>query len=149
MTSDKYGPAQEVSFADGYPLLMISEESLSQLNEKLTHPIKMDRFRANLIVKGGHPHIEDEYHDIQVGKVRLKALKPCSRCSVITIDQATTQKTKEPLATLSEYRKVGNKVLFGQNLILQSSDDYEFKVGDLVTFSNKKARDPKQDAKRI
>ncbi len=141
LTSRKYAPSQEVSFADGYPFLIISEESLEFLNKKLPQPVEMNRFRANFIVKGLDPHGEDDYHDIQIGQVHFTGVKPCARCSVVTINQSNIEKSKEPLFTLSTYRKVGKKVLFGQCLLVQKSDNDTVQLGDEVTLSNKKIKD--------
>lgn len=138
MTSPKYPPAQEVSFADGYPFLLLSEESLQHLNEKLKQPVELDRFRANFIITGAHPHVEDEYQDYQIGAAHFKAVKPCARCTVITVDQKNGAVGKEPLKTLSQYRKTGNKVLFGQNLVLESSEKCTVQIGDIVQGLNKK-----------
>ncbi len=139
LTSPKYTPSSEVSLADGYPFLMISERSVSFLNQKLTKPVEMGRFRANLIIKGDpSPHIEDDYQFYIIGGVKFKAIKPCARCNVITINQATTEQDPEPIQVLTKYRKRNNKIYFGQNLILEKSDHYTIKVGDQVDFLNKK-----------
>lgn len=138
MTPTKYAPSQEVSFADGYPYLIISEESLGLLNEKLKAPIDIDRFRANFIIKGGNPHIEDEYNYIKIGEVELQCVKPCARCTVVTINQKNATKSAEPLATLAKYRRKENKILFGQNLILKGKNQGEVKIGDPILFSDKK-----------
>lgn len=107
----------EVSFADGYPYLILGTASLDQLNTKLEKPVKIDRFRANIIVNTSIPHIEDE-----LGKYKLSGLdflldKLCARCQVVTIDQQNAEKSKEPLKTLAEYRKKLNKVYFGMNAV--------------------------------
>lgn len=114
----KYAISNEsVSFADAMPYLLISEASLDDLNSRLTNPVTMDRFRPNLVVSGTEPFEEDEWDMIQVGTVRLKIVKPCARCIMTTIAQETGKSGKEPLATLSTFRKEGNKIHFGQNLI--------------------------------
>ncbi|SEA38271.1 MOSC domain-containing protein [Pedobacter hartonius] len=106
-----------VSFADGYPCLIISQASLDGLNGKLTDPVRMDRFRPNLVFTGGEPHIEDKFTSFYLGDTLFSAVKPCARCVLTTIDQQTGAKGQEPLKTLAGYRTVGKKVLFGQNLI--------------------------------
>ena len=51
--SPDYGrPGDIVSFADGYPLLLISQASLDDLNARLERPIVMERFRPNIVVEG-------------------------------------------------------------------------------------------------
>lgn len=106
-----------VSFADGYPCLIIGQSSLDGLNGKLELPVRMDRFRPNFVFTGGTPHIEDSFNDFYIGSNLFSAVKPCARCVLITIDQQTGNKGQEPLRTLAGYRTVGKKIMFGQNLL--------------------------------
>lgn len=105
------------SFADGYPILLISEESLQDLNTRLEAPVPMNRFRPNLVVRGCEPFAEDNWNRIRVGGVELALVKPCARCIVTTIDKATLERSKEPLKTLGKYRKHKLGAIFGQNVI--------------------------------
>ena len=77
----------------------------------------MDRFRPNFIISTEAPFIEDELDEFQIGEAIFKRVKPCSRCVITTTDQLTGERSKEPLKTLSKYRKYGQKIFFGQNLI--------------------------------
>lgn len=104
-------------FADGYPILIISEESLQELNSKLETPVPMNRFRPNLVIKGGKPSAEDGWNKIKIGDVELALVKPCARCVVTTIDKVTLEQSKEPLKTLAKYRKHKLGAIFGQNVI--------------------------------
>jgi len=114
----KYAENQEqVSFADAFPYLLISQASLDELNSRLAVPVPMNRFRPNIVVSGALPFEEDTWAEIQVGEVRFKVAKPCARCVLTTVDQETGTKALEPLATLAQYRSIDNKVMFGQNLI--------------------------------
>ena len=106
-----------VSFADAFPLLLISESSLGDLNARLTKPVPMNRFRPSIVVRECEAFAEDRWKRIRLGEVVLHIVKPCSRCVTTTVDQATGIRGKEPLATLSQYRKIGDKVFFGQNAI--------------------------------
>jgi uncharacterized protein len=110
-------PNDIVGFADAYPFLLISEASLEDLNQRLEKPVLMNRFRPNLVVSGCKPFEEDTWKWIRIGKIPFKVAKPCSRCTVITIDQSTGEKEQEPFKTLSGYRMHNKKVMFGQNLI--------------------------------
>jgi uncharacterized protein YcbX len=112
----------EVSFADGAPVLLISEASLAELNRRLEQPIGIDRFRPNLVVTADAPHAEDEWDSIVIGKARLDVAWPCSRCALTTLDPATGQRDPagEPMRTLLSYRKRERSVYFGQNLIPRS-----------------------------
>jgi hypothetical protein len=106
-----------VSFADAYPFLLISEASLADLNSRLQSPLPMKRFRPNLVVGGCEPFEEDTWKLIRIGGIDFHVVKPCSRCTITTIDPATAMRGEEPLATLSTYRSRNGKVYFGQNLI--------------------------------
>ena len=132
-----------VSFADGYPLMLIGEASLADLNEKIAEkandhdkeppfPLPMDRFRPNLVVKGSESFEEDKWRTIRIGVTLFRSTKPCERCVVTTVDQATGEfDGKEPLRTLASFRTAKNllpdtyekrglsatAVLFGQNLL--------------------------------
>jgi uncharacterized protein len=112
-----YEPARLVSFADAFPFLLVSEASLAELDRRLERPVPMDRFRPNLVVSGCAPHAEDCWRRIRIGDVPFTVAKPCSRCVVVTTDQSTGERHREPLATLATYRRSGDKVMFGQNLI--------------------------------
>ncbi len=129
--SGKYAVNNEtVSFADGFPYLAIGNSSLNELNRRLDRPVPMDRFRPNLVFEKGDPFAEDHFDEFTAGDVRFKAVKPCGRCVVTTVDQNTGKKGKEPLVTLSGFRKKDNKILFGQNLICL--DEGKVSVGDLL-----------------
>lgn len=104
-------------FADGYPILIISEESLQDLNSRLETPVPMNRFRPSIVVKGCEPYAEDTWNRIQLGDVKLAIVKPCARCEVTTIDKETLERRKEPLKTLGKYRKHALGAIFGQNVI--------------------------------
>ncbi len=126
-------PGVRVGFADGFPFLLISEESLADLNRRLVDPLPMNRFRPNLVVSGGEPYAEDGWRKIEIGGVRLEVVKPCERCLVTTTDQATGERGKEPLRTLATYRKVGSEVMFGQNVVHENTG--RLRVGDVVTIA--------------
>ena len=108
----------KVSFADGYPVMILGTASLELLNSKLTDPVGFDRFRPNIVVQTNRAHEEDSWEYVQTGTARLKIIKPCARCIITTIDQSNGTKGKEPLRTLSTYRKESNNVLFGANAIM-------------------------------
>ncbi len=104
---------KEVSAADSQPLLIIGEASLVDLNGRLNQAVEMKRFRPNLVFEGGTPYEEDNWQSFTIGKCSFAGVKPCARCQVITINPQSTLREKEPLQTLSLYRKVGNGVNFG------------------------------------
>ena len=107
----------QVSFADGFSFLLISDASLAALNERLDIPVPMRRFRPNIVVSGCDPHEEDWWDRIRIGDIEFSVVKPCSRCVMTTVDTQLGVKTGQPLRTLASYRRDGNSILFGQNLI--------------------------------
>ncbi|MCF6235517.1 MAG: MOSC domain-containing protein [Gammaproteobacteria bacterium] len=110
----------QTAFSDGFPLLLISQASLDDLNERLEVPIEMARFRPNLVVDGCDAFAEDGWKRLRVGPVTFRVVKPCSRCVIPCIDLLTGKRGQEPLRTLSRYRRRDNQVYFGQNLIAES-----------------------------
>ncbi len=126
-------PGDEVSFADGFPLLLLCEASLNDLNSRLDEAVSMRRFRPNLVVDGEQPYAEDNWQRLRVGEVEFAGVKNCSRCVFTTVDPDTGIKhpDKEPLRTLSSYRRrPEGGVYFGQNLIPRSGGI--IRVGDAV-----------------
>ena len=122
--------ATRVSFADGYPLLLISEESLADLNRRLSRPVPMNRFRPNLVLAGAEAYAEDAWKKIEIGGMPLRVVKPCLRCAITTTDQVTTERGREPLRTLATYRRVNGEVMFGQNVVHETTG--RLRVGDTV-----------------
>ena len=123
---------ENVSLADAYPFLIIGQSSLDDLNTRLPDPVPMNRFRPNFVFAGpgAAPYQEDEWSNLAIGKVRFVAVKKSDRCVMTTVNQDTGEKGPEPLRTLSSYRKEGNKVYFGQNLV--ALDEGKVSVGDPV-----------------
>ncbi|HEY6503407.1 MAG TPA: MOSC N-terminal beta barrel domain-containing protein [Chitinophagaceae bacterium] len=119
-----------VSLADGYPLLIIGQSSLDDLNKRLDDPLPMNRFRPNIVFTGGEPFEEDDWNQFRIGQNRFAGVKPCSRCVLTTVDQDTGIKGKEPLTTLATFRMRDNKIYFGQNLI--PIDHAEITEGDEI-----------------
>ena len=124
-------PGTTVSFADGYPLLCTTNASLQELNGRLFEPVPMERFRPNVVVSGSQPFEEDTWKRLRIGEVKFSVVKPCTRCVITTVDQDTASQGKEPLRTLSSFRKRNGKVYFGENLvpentgIIQRGDEVE------------------------
>lgn len=121
-----------VSLADGYPLLVIGQSSLDDLNTRLQTPVPMNRFRPNVVFSGGDAFEEDTWSRFKIGNNSFAAVKRCGRCAMPGVDQATGIMGKEPIATLNKYRKEDGKVLFGMNLI--PLDHLEIHEGDEITF---------------
>ena len=129
-----YAKNKIVSFADGYPFMIIGQSSLDDLNSRMEKPLPMNRFRTNFVFTGGKPFEEDGWKKIKLGDVEFEAVKPCARCVITTTNQETAERLHEPLFTLSKYRKFDNKVMFGMNLVSESTG--MVKVGDIIEPSN-------------
>ena len=113
-----YGkPTDTVAFSDGFPFLLISENSLVSLNSHMALDLPMTRFRPNLVVSGCESYAEDSWREIRIGAIDFRLPKPCSRCSITVINPETAEISKEPLHTLNRTRKWQNKVYFGQNAL--------------------------------
>jgi len=125
-------PGDEVSFADGYPLLLISQAALDLLNGRLAQPVPMLRFRPNLVVAGTAAHAEDTWKRVRIGGIAFDVVKPCTRCVFTTVDFSRGERSTdgEPLRTLATYRRTPSGVTFGQNLIARGGGT--LRVGDMV-----------------
>lgn len=109
-----------VSFADGYPLLVISQGSLDELNRRSSEKHAMAQFRPNLVVNDCAPFAEDKWKRIKIGEVEFAVVKPCERCVLTTVDVKTGRfkTSREPLKTLAQFRaNEHGGVFFGQNLV--------------------------------
>jgi len=123
-------PGDMVGFADGYPVLVVGESSLAELNSKLDAPLPMNRFRANITVKGWEPHEEDGWRKLRVGNLTLRAAKQCARCSVPATDQETGEVGVEPLRALAKYRLKDQKIYFGAYYVPEQCGT--LRVGDTI-----------------
>lgn len=129
----RYAPkGQHVSFADGFPFLIIGQASLDDLNSRLARPLPMNRFRPNFVFTGGKPFEEDTWGNIEIGKLKFQCVKPCARCIIPTTDQETATRTAEPLKTLATFRKAGKKILFGQNMVWLEEATTLVRTGDTI-----------------
>jgi uncharacterized protein YcbX len=128
----------EVGFADGYPLLFISEASLQDLNARLSAAgkarVPMSRFRPNVVLADCPPYAEDTWARAEINGIRFDLVKPCARCVMTTVDPQTAQQPEpqEPLATLASYRRGPKGALFGQNVIHRGQG--VLSVGDPLTI---------------
>jgi uncharacterized protein YcbX len=128
------GPGSNpVTFADGYPVLMIARESLADLNRRLPSPLPMNRFRPNVVIEGGPPYAEDAMAEFRFGRVAFRGVKHCTRCVITTTDQDSCVRdaSQEPLRTLKTYRydKALKGVVFGQNCVVAGGAGEMLAVG--------------------
>lgn len=113
-------PEHPLGFADGYPLLLISEASLADLDQRCRSTVVMAQMRPNLVVSGCPAYAEDSWKRIRIGDLELELVSPCSRCVLTTVDprSGTRDPLKEPLSVLKQYRRgADGQAYFGQNLI--------------------------------
>ena len=132
---NRYALEDEItSFADGYPVLMIGQSSLDDLNSRMQEVLPINRFRPNIVFTGGRPFEEDTMEHFIINGIHCYAVKPCARCVITTTDQETGMTGKEPLKTLASYRRVNNEVWFGQNVLTKGSGFIS--VGDSIEVIN-------------
>ena len=115
------GLEAEIRFPDGFPILVVNDASLADLNSRLATPLPMNRFRPNIVLAGLEPYDEDRIDELLGDGVRLKLVKPCTRCRITLTDQDSGELDgEEPLRTLRSYRydAILHGVSFGQNVIV-------------------------------
>ena len=123
-------PAREVTLADGYPLLLISDAAVTDLGARLKSTVDEQRFRPNIVVEGCAPHAEDTWRRVRIGGNSFAVAAPCERCSIPSLDPRTGSVTRGFNRALAKYRSRNGKVFFGQNLVHEA--ETEIAVGDEV-----------------
>jgi hypothetical protein len=112
----------QVSFADGFPLLVCNRSSLADLNGRMAVPIPMNRFRPNVVLTGLEPFEEDHIEALQIGEITLRLVKPCTRCVITATDQLTGERATNPLPVLRKFRfdRTLLGVAFGENALIDT-----------------------------
>ncbi|MEQ9860438.1 MOSC N-terminal beta barrel domain-containing protein [Pectobacterium cacticida] len=129
----KHYPAVPLAFADGYPFLLINDASFQALRQRCSAGIKIEQFRANVVVAGAEAFAEDSWKVIRIGEIVFDVVKPCSRCvfTTVSIEGGRKHPTGEPLATLQSFRTADNgDVDFGLNLVARNTGI--IRVGDTL-----------------
>ena len=132
-----------IEFADGFPLLVVGEASLAELNQRLAAAghaaVGIERFRPNIVLAGLQAHDEDRLHELRIataeGEVVLRLVKPCPRCPIPNVDPASGQSSPEVLQTLSPYRadaRLDGALAFGMNAVIVQGAGHPLCVGDAV-----------------
>jgi len=118
-TDPEYAPGRRVSFADGYPALLVTSAATEELARRAGRPIPVERFRPNIVVGSAHPHAEDRWRAMEIGEMTFRGVKLCARCKVTTVDQSSgaLDPASEPLRTLARYRQIEGSVYSGLNLV--------------------------------
>lgn len=123
----------QTRFTDGYPVLLTTLESLSELNRRLTTPVPMNRFRPNLVLREAAPFAEDGWKVLAFPDLQLHVVKPCERCVIVTTNQTTLERLKEPLRTLASFRSFDGRVCFGQNCVAAAPG--KIRLGDVASVA--------------
>lgn len=133
------GVAATTLFSDGYPILVIGQASLDDLNDKLRgagrEPLPMNRFRPNVVIDGIEAFEEDYVETFQLGDAVLKPVKPCPRCPMPSVNQATGEFGPDPLDILQSYRakpELEGALCFGMNAILTAGNGLLVRVGQEI-----------------
>ncbi len=124
------------SLADKSPVLITNTASLKELNGRLDAPIPMNRFRANIIGDGKTAFEEDKWESVKIGGTTFETVEICGRCKLINVNHLTGETSKEPLETLSTYRKMNREIKFGMrmNCKMQEGKSPIIKLGDEIIF---------------
>jgi uncharacterized protein YcbX len=130
----------EVSFQDGFPLLVVSSASLAEVNRRLAArgaaPVTMARFRPNIVLDGLDAHAEDGIGDLELetdaGPLRLRLVKPCARCTIPDVDPATGETGHAVGDVLAGYRtdpRADGAITFGMNAIVVEGIERPLRTG--------------------
>lgn len=132
LADPRFAQGRRVSFADGFPALVVTEAAVEQLARRAGRPVPVERFRPNVVVRGAAAHDEDQWRRFSAGGLAFSGVKLCARCKVTTIDQATGQAdpASEPLRALARYRKIESQVFFGINALHDAPG--RVRIGDPV-----------------
>jgi uncharacterized protein YcbX len=133
-----------MGFADGYPVLVVNQSSLDDLNERMPEAIPMERFRPNIVLEGLPAWAEDRIDTINVGDLTLRLVKPCTRCTIPAVDQQTGLPSTDPGPVLKQFRfsKELLGVCFGENAVIAAGTGCQIERGAPchVTFEPAAAR---------
>jgi molybdenum cofactor sulfurtransferase len=130
--------APKISFVNEGQFLVINQASIDELNEKLKEKQLTDphvklvtyvNFRPNLVISSPEPYSEDRWQALKINDQYLGSVGPCNRCQMICINTNTGTFQKEPLLTLSDYRRDQGRILFGSLFIhLRDKSGQPFKL---------------------
>lgn len=121
---------EHTSLSDGYPILVLSEASLEKMSEEAGQEMNVLRFRPNIVLQGLNPFEEDQLTQFSLGTTHLACVKPCARCVLTTVDPVTLEQGQEPLRSLAHYRKLGQKIMVGQNTVVLTPG--RIQIGDII-----------------
>ena len=79
-TDRNLSPSGQHALADSFPYLLVSENSLDEVNSRLEVPVTMENFRPNIVVKNCMAFAEDSWTKVTIGGIVMSVCQPCSRC---------------------------------------------------------------------
>ena len=120
-----------MGFADGYPILVCNQSSLEELNRRMPEAIPMNRFRPNIVLGGLAAWAEDQVDTLTIDPLTLRLVKPCTRCAIPSIDQATGERSSDPLPVLRPFRFNRDLlgITFGENAVIVEGSGGEIRRG--------------------
>lgn len=125
---------EQVAFADGFPLLIATQASLNDFNNKLGYAVSMERFRPNIVISGNAPWAEDDWKTLIIGDVEFTLAKPCARCIMPSINPKSGEKEMAVIKAMQEHRRIGTETFFGQNAVYDRLGTIH--IGDEVLVIN-------------
>ncbi len=128
----------KVSYADGFPLLVVSETSIEALNKEcIDAEVSARNFRPNIVIAGTEAFAEIDWQGLIANQVLMSVVKPCERCVIPTINPETGLKQAGILPVLLRFCRREKKIYFGQNLTFKYSKGMELSIGDSVKINSK------------
>jgi uncharacterized protein len=127
------GPAPApMGFADGYPVLVCNQASLDDLNGRMPERVPMNRFRPNIVLDGLPAWAEDDIDTLTIGALRLRLVKPCTRCTIPSVDQLTGLPSTDPAPVLRRFRfdRKLRGITFGENAVIEGGTGCEIERGE-------------------
>lgn len=122
----------DASFVDCCPLSVVFEEEVQILNAKLSEPVRINRFRPSIVIKGIPESEHYALKTLRTKNLSLAYIRPIGRCVIIDIDQEEGKKAgSECLRVLASYKMVNQKASLGHYFFALETG--QLSVGDQVT----------------
>jgi uncharacterized protein YcbX len=132
-----------VSFADGFPMLVVAQASIDVLNEVCDADIGATNFRPNIVIKNTAAFAEKKWKriavesdDLRASKLEMAVVKPCERCIIPLLNPYTAKREASILPVLLKYCRDNKKIIFGQNLTFNYFNNLDLKVGQVLSITS-------------
>lgn len=113
----------DVSYADGFPLLVVSQASIQFLDDACAASIAAENFRPNIVIANTGVFAELNWQGLSTDTVVMKVVKPCQRCIIPTLNPRTAEREKRILPVLLKFCRRDKKIFFGQNLTFKARNN--------------------------